>query len=381
MRYYRSALSILLAIAAGATLSSCGGVPSDAVATVADDPILTADFNRWVEIAAHQQGIVKPGVPVPPLTPPDFKECIAQKKVAAAKSKDSKNKSDAALKTECKSEFDQQKQQVMQLLITTAWIKGQASLMGIKVSDAEIKKKFEETKNQAFPKPEAYKKFLKTTGQTEQSLLDRIRIEIASQKIREAVIAKAGEVNDKDAEDYYQKNKEQFGTPETRSYHMIFAKDKAKAEAARKELEGGASWKDVAKKYSGDAQTKNSGGEVKDAVKGQQDPALDKVVFSIEKGKVSEPVKGSLGWYVVEVDSTKKGSTTPFTQVKSQIVQQVKAQREQEALQTFVKSFQEKWKAKTDCKKDYVIDLCKNAPKQAEQPGPGTVQQAPPQGG
>ena len=381
MRYYKSALSLLVAVALGATLSSCGGVPSDAVATVADDPILTSTFNHWVEIAARQQGLVKPGQPVPVLTPPDFTECVAQKKVAAAKSKDNKNSSDAALKTQCKSEFDQQKQQVMQLLITTAWIKGQASLMGIKVSDSEVKKKFEETKNQAFPKPEAYKKFLKTTGQTEASLLDRIRIEIASQKIREAVIAKAGEVNDSDAREYYTKNKEQFGTPASRSYHMIFTKDKAKAEAARKELESGASWKDVAKKYSTDAQTKDSGGEVKDAVKGQQDPALDKVVFSLEKGKLSEPVKGSLGWYVVEVDSTKDGVTTPFEKVKSQIVQQVKSQREQEALQTFVKSFQEKWKAKTDCQKDYVIDLCKNAPKQAAQPGPGTVQQAPPQGG
>ena len=195
------------------------------------------------------------------------------------------------------------------------------------------------------------------------------------------MIAKAGNVSDKDATEYYAKNKEQFGTPESRNYRMIFTRDKAKAAAARAELEGGASWKDVAKKYSGDVSTKNSGGLVKDAVKGQQDPALDKVVFSIDKGKVSEPIKGSLGWYVVEVDSTKPGSTTPFAQVKAQIVQQVKAQREQEALQTFVKSFQEKWKARTECQKDYVIDLCKNAPKQPEQPGPGTVQQAPPQGG
>jgi len=356
-------------------------VPSGAVATVADEPLPTSEFNTWMSVAARQQGAVPAGTKIEPLVPPDFKACIAGKAAAAAKSKKKVTTSEAQFKSQCQSEFDQQKQPVMQLLITSAWIEGQASLMGIKASDEEVRKKFEETKKQAFPTEQGYTDFLKTSGQTEESLLARIRTEVLSNKIRDAVVKKAETVSDEEANDYYRKNGEQFGTPEKRTFNMVLAADKAKADAAKKELEEGKSWQEVAKKYSTDSATKNSAGLVKDSVKGQQDPALDKAVFAAKQGAIEGPVKGSFGYYVVEVDKVVPGTKPPFDKVKSQIVSQVKATKQQQALTDFVKSFQEKWKERTECSKYYVVELCRNAPKQAQQPGPGTVQQTPPQGG
>jgi len=381
MRSNKIVPSALTALALGATLASCGGVPSGSVATVADDPIAVSSFNDWSKIATRQQGAVPAGQPIPVLTPPDFKECVAAKQVASAKEKE--KKTEAQLRSDCQTQFDQTKQQVMQLLITTGWIKGQAALMGIKVSDEAAQKKFNSTKKQAFPTDAAYQKFLKSSGQTQEQLFDRIRVDLLSQEIRDAVIAKAATVTDQEARDYLQKNAAQFGKPETRTYNMILAKDKAKAEEARKALESGKSWQEVAKEYSTDAATKNTGGLVKDAVKGQQDPSLDALVFSSKKGQISEPTKGSFGWYVVEVNNVTPSNTPKFESVKAQIVPQIKAQKQQAALTAFVKSFQDKWKSKTECAKYYIVDLCKNAPKQAAQPGPGTVQQAPeaPQGG
>ncbi|NBQ43635.1 MAG: peptidyl-prolyl cis-trans isomerase, partial [Mycobacteriaceae bacterium] len=105
------------------------------------------------------------------------------------------------------------------------------------------------------------------------------------------------------------------------------------------------------------------------------DPSLDALVFGSKPGAISQPTKGSFGWYVVKVNNVTPGNTPKF--------EAVKAQKQQAALTAFVKSFQDKWKSKTECAKYYIVDLCKNAPKQAAQPGPGTVQQAPeaPQGG
>ena len=179
-----------------------------------------------------------------------------------------------------------------------------------------------------------------------------------------------------------QKNAATFGKPEPRTYNMSLAKDQAKAEEARKALESGKTWQEVAKQYSTDAATKNTGGLVKDAVKGQQDPSLDALVFSSKKGQISEPTKGSFGWYVVEVNNVTPSNTPKFESVKAQIVHQIKAQKQQAALTAFGKPFQDKWKSKTEFAKSYMVAPCNNAPKQAAQPGPGTVQQAPPtQGG
>jgi foldase protein PrsA len=67
---------------------------------------------------------------------------------------------------------------------------------------------------------------------------------------------------------------------------------------------------------------------------------------------------------------------------RAQIEQQLKAKNEQTTLQNFIKQFQADWKARTDCSKIYIVELCKNAPKKAaQQPGPGTTQQAPPTAG
>ncbi len=375
MHTHKTFLALAAALVVGGSLASCGGVPSDSVATVADDPIATATFNDWMKIAAKQQGTVPAGQAVAPLVPPDFKECVASKQAADAKSKE--KATPAALKSQCQSEFDQGKQQVMQLLITTGWIRGQANLMGIKVSESAVAKKFNETKKQAFQTDAAYKKFLATSGQTEAQLKDRIKTDLESQEIRDSVIKNAETVSDEEAIAYYNKNKDQFGTPEKRSYDVILAKTQAKAAEARKAIESGTPWAEVAKEFSTDSATKNKGGVVKDAIKGQNDPSLEKAVFDSNVNELSEPVKGSFGWYVVKVTSKTPGTAPAFTKVKPQIVQQVKSQKQQAALTAFVKSFQDKWKAKTECAKYYIVDLCNNAPKPATKPGPGTTQQAP----
>ena len=166
---------------------------------------------------------------------------------------------------------------------------------------------------------------------------------------------------------------------------MIRTKDKAQADAAKQALASGQSWAVVAKKYSQDSATKNSGGEIKDAVKGQNDPALDKAVFAVKQGVTVGPVKGALGWYVAQVKSIQVGTVQPYAQVAAQIKQTVKGAKQQKALTSFVKEFQSKWKARTECGKYYVMELCNNAPKKpagaTSTNGGATVQQAPPTAG
>ena len=382
MNRFLKFLVLSCVVAVSGVLVACGGVPSGSVATVADANISKTDFNKWMAIAAKSQGQQNPGAAALVLNPPDFKECIASKKASAPKATaKAPAPTDAALKSECQAQFDSQKGQVMQLLITSAWIKGQAAAMGVSVSDKEVRAQFEKTKKSAFPTDAGYQKFLKQSGETEDDILYRIKIDALSTKIRDAALKGTDKVSDADAQAYYASHQQQFGQPEKRDLLIIRTSDKAQADAAKKALESGQAWAAVAKQYSNDPQTKSTGGVVKGAVKGQQDPAVDKAAFAGDKDKAYGPIHGSLGWYIVKITGVTKGTTQPLNKVRAQIDQVLKAQTQQTALQNFVKDFQKSWKNRTECAKLYIVDLCKNAPKQAAQPAPGTVQQAPPTAG
>src|SRR3954464_13213729 len=153
------AIAVLAAVVAG-----CGGVPGNAVATVDGNAITKSTFTHWLTGAPKSGGQPPPAIP----KPPDFAACVAAKRKALPKpAKGQPKTTDAQLKTQCKQEYDSLRDQVLQLLISFQWIQGEAKDLGVKVTDAEVKKQFETQKKASFPKEADYKKFLKTSGQTE----------------------------------------------------------------------------------------------------------------------------------------------------------------------------------------------------------------------
>ena len=91
------------------------------------------------------------------------------------------------------------------------------------------------------------------------------------------------------------------------------AKDAAGAETKIKDLKAqldkvpakdvAARFAEIAKKESG-CPSKEKGGDLGEFAKGQMVPEFEKVAFSIEPGKVSDPVKTQFGWHLILV--TKK---------------------------------------------------------------------------
>ena len=108
---------------------------------------------------------------------------------------------DAQLKDQCEQEFDSLKQQVMQFLISAEWIQQEADSRDIEVTDEEVQKQFEDQKNQSFPNEKDYQQFLETSGQTEEDLLFRVKLDVLSNKVREEIIEGKGDISDEDIED------------------------------------------------------------------------------------------------------------------------------------------------------------------------------------
>ena len=122
----------------------------------------------------------------------------------------------------------------MQFLIQAEWVQQEAEKRDIKVTDAEVKKSFEDQKKQAFPTDKAYQQFLKTSGMTEEDILFRVKLDAAPGEAHAEGHRGRKKVSDEDVEEYYDKNKKRFAQPERRDLLLVLTKTEAKADEAKR---------------------------------------------------------------------------------------------------------------------------------------------------
>ncbi|HMJ96241.1 MAG TPA: peptidyl-prolyl cis-trans isomerase [Thermoleophilaceae bacterium] len=367
--FKKSILALAAAALGAAAFAGCGNdVPAGAVAKVGDATITQDEFDKWLATAAkgNAQGATA-AVP----DPPDYTKCVAAKSKTPVP-KGQKKTSNDALKKQCKSEYDALKKEVMQFLIQAEWVQQEAADKGIKVTDAQIRKSFADQKKQAFPNDKQYKQFLASSGMTEDDILFRVRLDQLQQKLTQKVTEDAKKVSDADISAYYDKNKKRFAQPERRDLRVVLTKTEAKANQAKQALASGQSFKKVVKQYSIDEASKSQAGLLPAVSEGQQEKAFDKAIFDAQKGKLEGPVKTQFGWYVFKVEKVTKASQQTLEQSKETIKNLLRSQRQQKALDAFIKSFREDYKDRTDCADDYRVAECKNAPKDETDTGPAS---------
>jgi len=367
-----SALGAVLFALTG--LLACGGssgIPGNAVIGVAGTGITLPAFKHWLTVAAvssesaSQFSVGKPAAP----EPPEYTACINHlKEVAQHELSVKKIKSvpaTATLKTTCAQQYQSLKREVLGFLVSSQWIIGEAASLGVKVSDAEVKKQFVKIRTQQFPAAAEFEKFLTSSGQTVSDLLLRVKLNMLSQKIQQKISKSKGKVTQAQIQKYYNENQSRYSVPEKRTVEVILTKTEAAAKSAKKEIESGKSFASVANAKSLDPATNKKGGQLGEIAKGQEEQSLDAAIFSAQKGQLLGPINTSFGYYIFEVLGTKAGSQQSLSSVQATIKQQLTATQQQAALSKFVKEFKKKWKAKTDCRAGYVVEDCKQykAPK------------------
>jgi peptidyl-prolyl cis-trans isomerase D len=81
----------------------------------------------------------------------------------------------------------------------------------------------------------------------------------------------------------------------------------------------GASFEDLAKKYSEDPGSKAKGGDLGWIVQGQTVPEFEKAAFSLNKGETSDLIKTQYGFHIIKVLDKETAHTKPFDEVKDSI--------------------------------------------------------------
>ena len=311
--------NLVLLLAAGAFAlgaGACGGedkktakdVPVDAIALLGDDKIPKSEFDELMKRAetsykAQKRPFPKPGT----------------------------------------KEYEDLKDRAVSFLVQRYEFRKEAEEMGIEVSDEDVDKRVAKIKKETFGGNEkTYKAELKRLGLTEADVREQVRDVIVQERLFKAV-TKDVKVSEKEIEDYYEKNKEQFTQPATRDTRHILVKSKARADELYGQLKAGASFAALAKKYSADKATATQGGKYP-AVKGQSAPEFDKVAFSLEKGEISKPVKTQFGWHIIQaLTAVKKEKATPLSEVKDSIKQQLLQQKQSEKMRKWVEDLEKKY--------------------------------------
>jgi foldase protein PrsA len=353
-RYGKGITALCAFFVLGVGLAACGGgVPGNAVADMAGNPITTAAFNHWMFVAAKSQAAQSPGSPViVPSDPPNFTRCIAQVRSQVP----SLAKTSATqLKSDCKQLFTSLSSQVMDFLIKGYWYQAEAARDHITVTDAQVQKAFNTAKAQQFQTPTQFQTFLTQTGQTEQDILFRFRINQLYMKLLAKYTTK---ITPAAIQQYYQSHLSQFGTPQTRNIRIVLAKTAGQAAAAKKALQSGQSWNAVAKKYSSDPTSKNHGGLLVGVAKGQEDQALDTAAFSAPLNKLGGPIKGQFGYYVYEVVKVTKATQQTLAQATPLIRQTLSGQQSTTANTQLDKVARGHWLSKTMCRAAYSMADC-----------------------
>jgi len=301
MRYLK--LIVLLA-ALAAVLAGCGSsssVPSNAVAKVGDQAITQDQFNALIDQAKRSYKVQKRSFPPPGST-----------------------------------EYQTLKNQAMQYLVQRAEFAQEAKKLGINITDKQISDRLAQIKKQYFGGSEArYKAQLKKQGLTEAQVLDDIRAQLVSEQIFKKVSGDV-KVTDPDIKKYYDQHQTQYGTPEQRDIAHILVKNKALADKLYTQIQNGANFGQLAKKYSQDPGSKNQGGKLTIS-KGQTVAPFDQTAFLIKTGQVSHPVKTQFGYHIIKaLGPVKPPKTTPFSQVKASIQQQLLQQKKNDAMTKWV---------------------------------------------
>ena len=88
--------------------------------------------------------------------------------------------------------------------------------------------------------------------------------------------------------------------PKAKARHIL-VKDEAKCNDLKKQIEGGASFADLASKHSL-CPSGSKGGDLGEFFRGQMVKEFDEVVFKDEVGKTHGPVKTQFGYHLILIE-------------------------------------------------------------------------------
>ncbi len=178
--------------------------------------------------------------------------------------------------------------------------------------------------------------------------IEDVKNSILAQELLKKEIQAKVKITDEEVKEYYEKNKDKFKEPEqVKARHILIKVDsnaderkwkeaEEKAKQIKERIEKGEDFAKLAKEFSDDPGTKNRGGELGFFAKGRMVPEFEAAAFALKPGEVSDPVKTAFGYHIIQTLEKKSAKQKEFNQVKEQIRQMLKREKERKLMDKMI---------------------------------------------
>lgn len=232
----------------------------------------------------------------------------------------------------------QLKKQLVNQLIERELILGEADRLAIQLNPDELDAARRELRGSY--SAEEFAVILRDAGQTRANWDATLKLRLLTEKVSAAVIGLESRVTAQEAEAYYLAQREDFRRPaELRARQMLLA-DRQTANQILKRLSDGEKFAELARENSL-SPDRESGGDLGYFSQGQLPPEFDKVLFKLQTGKVSNPVKSPYGIHLFIVESRRTAGLRPFKQVEAEIAAKLAQQKEEQAFHRWLEQLRE----------------------------------------
>ena len=216
------------------------------------------------------------------------------------------------------AEVDTLRRQVLEQLINEKLIVAEAKRSGLSASDAEVSRQIDEAlrqKKEALGGDAAFQEQLRAENMTEALVRERYRQQLQRELLARRMVEKAlprRTVTTTEAEVYFKLHPEKFPRKPGEVRLQVIqipssadsvtdARAKAAILEARQRILGGEKFAKVAAEVSDDPGSARSGGDLGFFTRGNMEPTLEDIAFSLKLNTLSEPIRTPFGWHLIEV--------------------------------------------------------------------------------
>jgi foldase protein PrsA len=194
-----------------------------------------------------------------------------------------------------------------------------------KISDKELKEAIEEQKETY---GENFEAFLKQQSWTEEFFEQQVELKVLNEKLIESL----DEVSEEQIKEEYEKMKKEIN-----ARHILLDDEKTANEVIAK-LKDGGDFTELAKEYSTEPVAKETGGDLGWFGPGKMVQEFEDAAFDLPEKELSEPVKTSFGYHIIEVTETREVELKEtYEELKPGIENGLKKHKFEEALANLVK--------------------------------------------
>nr|WP_303740754.1 peptidylprolyl isomerase [Lutispora saccharofermentans] len=151
-------------------------------------------------------------------------------------------------------------------------------------------------------------------------------------------------ITEDEMKNYFEENKDTFNEEEQVKASHILVDTEEKALEVKNKLSAGEDFAEMAKQYSTDTGNKDQGGELGFFSRGDMVKEFEDAAFSMEIGKVSDPIKTEYGYHIIKVEEKKPAKEANYEESKAQVKETLLDQKLSAAYDTWLQDKYEEYK-------------------------------------